>query len=254
VLVLSRKQNDKVVFPHLGITVQVIRLQGRTVRLGIHAPDDVQVLRHELEGVLEGPRPAARPVQERSHAMRNRVNAATIGLHLLRRQLETGQRANVESTISKVLQELETLESELGSSTAAPRQPPSNRRLRALLVEDNENERELLGGFLRSYDYDVVTAHDGIDALERLDDDAKPDVVLLDLNMPRLDGRATIQRIRSNPSHVGLKVFVVSGSPPDAPGSRPAGADRWFRKPIRPDDLVREIDRELSRVCEPALS
>ena len=49
-LVLSRREDDKIVFPNLGITVEVLRIAGRSVRLGVKAPSQVRVLRHELAG------------------------------------------------------------------------------------------------------------------------------------------------------------------------------------------------------------
>ena len=61
-LVLSRRESDKVLFPSLGISVEVLRVQGNKTRLGITAPADVPILRHEIAG-FEGdrirPRPAA---------------------------------------------------------------------------------------------------------------------------------------------------------------------------------------------------
>ena len=47
-LVLSRRQDDKIVFPNLGITVEILKIAGRSVRMGVEAPSDVRVLRHEL--------------------------------------------------------------------------------------------------------------------------------------------------------------------------------------------------------------
>jgi DNA-binding response OmpR family regulator len=121
-------------------------------------------------------------------------------------------------------------------------------------VEDNENESELLAGYLRTCDFHVVTARDGADALEYLAGNDKPHVMLLDMNMPRMDGRTTIGKIRSNPKCAGLKVFAVSGASPEESSVRvgPNGVDRWFTKPIRPDRLVGEINRELAHCGAPA--
>jgi len=249
-LVLSRRQSDKVVFPNLGITVQVLRVQGRAVRLGIDAPEDIEVLRHELHA--GAPAMPTGPRKVLSHEARNRLHAATVGLHLLRRQLETGRLENAEPTVTRILEELESIESQLGSARGQSAALPASRPVRALLVEDNENELELLASYLRTFDFEVETARDGVDALERLASEAKPDVVLLDMNMPRLDGAGTIERIRRNPTHADVKVFVVSGTPRESAGPRMHGADRWFSKPLRPDVLVREIDKELRGSRVPA--
>jgi carbon storage regulator CsrA len=63
VLVLSRRLNEKIVLPDLGITVQVVALQGNTVRLAIEAPPEVKIAREEL---LHKPHPSARPGSRRA--------------------------------------------------------------------------------------------------------------------------------------------------------------------------------------------
>src|SRR5207247_7632458 len=82
---------------------------------------------------------------------------------------------------------------------------------KALLVEDNPQERELMALFLRSEGLDVDTAGDGCDALDYLKARGRPDVVLLDMGLPRLDGPATLRKIRQDPACAGLKIFAVSG-------------------------------------------
>ena len=118
---------------------------------------------------------------------------------------------------------------------------------RALLVEDDANESELLAGFLRLSGFSVDTAADGCDALDYLAQHDQPDVVLLDMQMPRCDGRSTISAIRDNPQFQGLRVFAVSGKVPAELGVTvgPQGVDRWFRKPLNPQSLVRELKRDL---------
>jgi len=115
-------------------------------------------------------------------------------------------------------------------------------------VEDNQNERELLAGFLRMAGFDVVTAGDGADALDYLSAKAPPDFMLLDMIMPRCDGPATVRTIRANPQLAGLKIFAVSGISPGELRleSGPAGVDRWFPKPVNPNTLVQALNRELA--------
>ena len=166
-LVLSRKQDDKIVFPHLGITVEILKIAGRSVRVGVQAPDDVRVLRHELAEqedfkVSETPRPSGLS----DHALRNRLNRATLGLQLAQKQLEFDQVARADETMARVLAEFESLDEELGRQRPV-RTPESTRQ--ALLVEDDENESELLAGFLRLSGFEVDTAADGCDALDYLD-------------------------------------------------------------------------------------
>jgi CheY-like chemotaxis protein len=172
-----------------------------------------------------------------SHATRNRLNAAALGLHVLHRKLETGDLSDAEATIFKIFNELKGIEAELGGP-AQPGPDPITKH-RALVVEDDANERELLAGYLRASGFDVETAADGLQAMVRLTQQ-QPDVVLLDMRMPRFDGRRTVSAIRSNPDYRGLKLFAVSGSEPEDMDITlgPHGVDRWFCKPVDPKRLV----------------
>jgi CheY-like chemotaxis protein len=119
------------------------------------------------------------------------------------------------------------------------------------VVEDDENESALLAGFLRISGFDVAEASDGADALEYLSAHELPDLVLLDMLMPRCNGRETIDAIRRSPRFRQLKVFAISGTSPAELGVvlGPEGVDRWFQKPINPETLVREIADELASVA-----
>jgi CheY-like chemotaxis protein len=87
--------------------------------------------------------------------------------------------------------------------------------------------------------YDVVTAGDGAVALDYLESNARPDVVLLDMLMPGCDGPTTVRQIRENESYEGLKLFAISGTSPDGLGieTGPKGVDRWFQKPCDPKQI-----------------
>ncbi len=102
-LVLSRGVNDKVVFPTLGITVDIFRIEGNKVRLGIEAPREIPVHRHEVAKRIEKSGDEVLPMStiedEFGHAIRNRLNTASLGLHLLHRKLEAGKTDNAESDI-----------------------------------------------------------------------------------------------------------------------------------------------------------
>ncbi len=246
-LVLTRGCQDRIVFPNLGITVEIIGIGRSKVRIGVDAPPEIRVLRHELAD-LESEQtgwPAVPSFYEFSHAMRNRLNAASLALHLSRRQLQVGLQQEADDTLHKALEELAGLERDLGapcqtSEAAAPLR-------RALLVEDNANESELLAGYLRMSGFEVDTAHDGRQALQSLASRAPPDAVLLDMHMPRCDGPATVRAIRASSEYAGLKVFAVSGTSPSQLGLTigPDGIDRWFPKPINPQYLVEQIQQEL---------
>ncbi len=245
-LVLSRRQDDKIVFPNLGITVEILKIAGRCVRIGVEAPPDVRVLRHELADKLaqSTSSPITAQAKSRDHRLRNRLNKATIGLQLAQKQLELGQLDGADQTLAKVLSEFQTLDDDLGKKGAHPKSAAVRR---ALLVEDDANESELLAGYLRLSGFNVDTACDGYDALEYLSEHSQPDIVLLDMQMPRYDGPSTVSAIRCNPQYSGLRVFAVSGRVADEMGVAigPTGVDRWFRKPLNPQTLVDELNRDM---------
>lgn len=252
-LVLSRREGEKIVFPNIGVTVHVLRIKGNTSRLGIQAPEAVKVLRDELVGG-PGDDPAAiaaRPltgIAKFRHGVLNRLNSANLALQLYKRQMAVGREAEAAVTFQRILEEFEALEKEAVATRSAPIAPEDRGLRRALVVEDDRNECELLAGFLRLSGFDVVTAGDGGDAMDYLASHTRPDVVLLDMLMPRCDGPTTVGRIRSQPEYDGLKVFAISGTSPAHLGVKtgPAGVDKWFKKPVNPERLVDEIHRELA--------
>lgn len=248
-LVLSRRPNEKIVFPNLGITVEILRISGRAVCVGVDAPREVRILRDELPDRGSDTTPAEdQKLRELRHALRNRLNSANLALHLVRRQLQLGRTIDAEATIEKALGELGKLDedvSQIGGKSAARN---VGERPRALLVEDDANESELLAGYLRMSGYDVHTVGDGEEALQVLMAQPRPDVVLLDMRMPKLNGPDTVSSIRQRPELHDLKVFAVSGTPRGelAVGLGPGGVDRWFSKPLDPAKLVDAMNRELA--------
>ena len=113
-------------------------------------------------------------------------------------------------------------------------------RARVLVVEDEHELRELIAQWLETRNYQVVQAADGRDAVNLLEAGLEPDVILLDLAMPRMDGRQFLDWLRASPEHRDRRVIVASGYLDD---ERPVDADRAFSKPFRPDLLERELAR-----------
>ena len=253
-LVLSRGQTDKIIFPNLDITVEILRIAGNRVRVGIDAPKDVRVLRHELADKQSSAGGSARTSQL-NHALCNRLNSANLALHLLQRQLDAGLAEEAETTLQKALRELDTLNETIGGNTAARSSTAQDQpTFRALLVEDDANESELLAGYLRMSGFDVDRAVDGLQALIYLSRHRSPDIVLLDMKMPRLSGPKTVSSIRGNPTYRDVRIFAVSGTPQTECGvpTGPQGVDRWFSKPINPAELVDVINRDLATAHVPA--
>jgi carbon storage regulator CsrA len=260
-LVLSRRLNEKILFPGIGAAVKVVGIKGSTVRLGIEAPADVVVLREEVPeraaewaaaGSPSAVTPRADPQAQVRHLIRNRLNVNAIGLALLRRQLETGRTQDAMATLDKLQEDFRLLEQRLEGELqkpAAPPTAPAHRPCKALLVEDDTNECELLAGFLRLAGMDVTTASDGSDALDYLRTRGRPDIMLLDMVLPRTDGATTVREIRRNPAYAGLKIYAVTGHSPErfAVATGRDGVDRWIQKPVNPEALLRDLSQELER-------
>jgi carbon storage regulator CsrA len=266
-LVLSRRPQEKIVFPHVGITVEVVSVSGQTVRVGVTAPRDILILRNEIaeKGVPEpvaapaaAKSPAAEPPRadgidessrEALHRLKNRLNSANLAIHLVDKQLGAGQIAAAEQTLHRALTEFKSLDDELAAGSAARQKQSANPNgPRALVVEDDENESVLLAEILRIGGFQVATALDGRCALEYLDQNPLPNVVLLDMRMPRCDGPTTLSAIRDNPRYNGLRIVAVSGTRPSDLGvpTGPKGIDRWFSKPLDPQRLINELKHNVS--------
>lgn len=114
----------------------------------------------------------------------------------------------------------------------------------ALIVEDNPVNRELLRELLMARDYAVEEAVDGLQALNLIKEN-KPDVLLLDLNMPVLDGFATLQKIREDPKLADLTVLAVTANAMrgDEEKALSAGFDGYLSKPINSSLLYQELER-----------
>lgn len=253
-LVLSRRPGQKVVFPSLGVSVEVLRSRGSIARLGIVAPDTVPILRDEVQ-----PPAASAPTstsdattdpssrQER-HEWRNKLNSVLLKLQLLQRQLELGQSADPEESLRDMFAELRELEHSTADAVA-----PANRP-RVLLVEDQANERELLATCLRLGGVEVMTANNGREAFDLLHEHVLPDLVLLDMRMPEMDGPALLRAIRDDLRMHNLRIFAVSGSDSAEFDSQPLPIDGWFSKPVRVDALLQAVqhDRQTGVRNQPA--
>ncbi len=117
-----------------------------------------------------------------------------------------------------------------------------------LVAEDNPVNRELLRELLENRGYAVTEACDGQAALSMLED-SRPDILLLDIGMPVLDGFAVIRRIREDPSLATLPVLAVTAYAMrgDRENVLDAGFDGYLSKPINARDLADELERMLHK-------
>ena len=117
--------------------------------------------------------------------------------------------------------------------------PPHRRAARrVLVVDDNEDAAESLAALLRIFGHEVGVAFDGEQALA-LAPDLKPDLVLLDLGMPRMDGHEVARRMRAAPWGAGIRIVALSGfgDGSDRARSLDAGCNDHLVKPVSPADL-----------------
>jgi carbon storage regulator CsrA len=251
-LVLSRREQETIVLPAIKTTIQVLKLRGQVARIGIEAPGDLQILRGEIARDTAGGSAEEEDIflrhkaaRQEVHALRDRLNEAGVGAHFARKLLELGEVENSRMAMDAVLEAIKGHASPHAALTRCGR----SGRPRTLLVEDNANERQLMAGLLRANGFDVQVAGDGEEALGYLSGEIRPDVVLMDMMMPRCDGVTAVRRIRSTPSLEGLKIFAISGSTQRDVGleTGPTGVDRWYSKPLDPDHLVGELTQELHR-------
>ena len=251
-LVLSRRESDKILFPSLGISVEVLRIQGNKTRLGIEAPADVPILRHEIAGLKDiefsaGEQTQAGQLRGLVYAIRSRLDAAATRLNQLHSSLDAVGDNQAQSLIDDLFGDLRSLETE-AHHVLENSEIPVNQTPQALLVEDSAAERKLLEAYLDICGFDVTTAADGQDALDYLSMHARPDVVLLDMMMPRIDGPEFVRQVRSDPSLKGMSIFALTGMDPnelDLPtGSQ--GVDQWYSKPVNPKALVHDVAEYLT--------
>jgi len=129
----------------------------------------------------------------------------------------------------------------------SPAEPPGAKGT-VLLVEDEEQLRRVMKDLLEREGYKIVEAGDGIQALEQVDRHA-PDVILLDLNLPGLDGHGVLSQLRSRPTTAGIPVIVLTarGDEDNEVRVLKAGADDFLTKPFRARALSARLEAVISR-------
>lgn len=116
--------------------------------------------------------------------------------------------------------------------------------LTILTVDDSRTMRDMLRMALADAGYRVVQAEDGLDGLEVLRREA-PQVVITDINMPRMDGFGFIEAVRRDAQHRAIPILVLTTESDDEKKQRArrAGATGWIVKPFDPAKLVAAIRR-----------
>ncbi|MEO3976487.1 response regulator [Streptomyces sp. CAU 1734] len=124
---------------------------------------------------------------------------------------------------------------------------------RVLVVDDNRVIRQLIRVNLELEGYEVVTAADGAECLEVVQH-VRPDLVTLDVVMPRLDGLRTAARLRDDPATSHLPIAIISACTQyELDSGIAAGVDAFLAKPFEPSELVRLVHQLMHREGPPSL-
>jgi CheY-like chemotaxis protein len=119
--------------------------------------------------------------------------------------------------------------------------------IKVLVVEDEKDSRDFLATFLKLSGYEVATANDGLEGIERVEADC-PDIIVSDICMPNLDGIDMVKTLRQSPEYRAVPVIMLTAlSSDNLLKSVNAGANEAMRKPVNPDALLKNIKEWLRK-------
>lgn len=123
---------------------------------------------------------------------------------------------------------------------------------RVLVVDDYPDAREMYSEYLEYCGFEVVQAANGVEALQSALD-ANPDIILMDLSLPVMDGWEATRRLKSDNRTAAIPVVALTGHALAgiSEGAKKAGCDAFVTKPCLPEDLVKEIRRVLDEPRRP---
>ena len=133
------------------------------------------------------------------------------------------------------------------SHPLSEKSPEPARPARVLIADDNPQGVELLEAYLAECDYDIQSAADGEETLRKVHD-WHPDLILLDIMMPKISGFEVCKRIRANPATADIAVVMVTAldQPSDMDRAVKAGATDFLTKPINKTDLLKRTHSALA--------
>lgn len=116
-----------------------------------------------------------------------------------------------------------------------------------LMAEDNEQNIEMLSGFLQAQGYRLIIARNGSEAIERAKEE-KPDLILMDIQMPGMDGLEATRHLRADAALAQIPIIALTAlvMPNDRERCLQAGLDDYLSKPISPEGLVKTIETYLN--------
>ena len=112
-----------------------------------------------------------------------------------------------------------------------------------LIVDDSKTVRNLVAFIMKKEGFSVTTAEDGMDGLEKLYAAEKVDLIISDINMPRMDGFTFIQTVREQEAYRDLPIVVLSteGQEHDIKHGLSLGANLYMVKPAQPEKMVKNV-------------
>lgn len=124
-----------------------------------------------------------------------------------------------------------------GSVPPTPSRPP-----RVLIADDNPQGVELLEAYLSESDYDIETAADGEETLRKVRE-WQPDLILLDIMMPKISGFEVCKQVRSNPATRDMAILMITAldQPSDIDRAVDVGTDDFLTKPINKTELLLRV-------------
>lgn len=119
---------------------------------------------------------------------------------------------------------------------------------RILIAEDEKDIRELIAFTLRFAGFDVLLATNGMEAVEVAEAE-RPDLVILDVRMPKMSGYEACRRLKENPQTAALPVVFLSAKGQDSEVQQglESGAEEYILKPFAPDELIQQVRDILNR-------
>ena len=148
------------------------------------------------------------------------------------------------------------LQADAAPATAAPpvpATPPTLRRMRVLAAEDNRTNQLVLRKMVQDADIDLEFAANGLEAVESFRN-RRPDLVFMDISMPRMDGREATAMIRAQGGpHVPIIAMTAHAMHGDREGILAAGLDDYLTKPLRRTDLLDRLHRHCPEDARPPL-
>ncbi len=119
---------------------------------------------------------------------------------------------------------------------------------RILYIEDNEQNLYLVTFLLEKHGFSVIPATDGQEGIDKATE-LKPDLILLDIQLPRMDGHTVARSLRQNPDLavtpiVAVTSYAMAG---DREKALAAGCNGYIEKPINPDTFIQQVEQHLSK-------